>query len=102
MQRKNRSIIKWVIFIALIMLFASCSAQINYREYMNVDSTGLDQVREPELIKVKIKRIRMIAPITKVRMKTMQRPRVKLKTKCECIVPYRKKDIVWIIKPDNF
>lgn len=51
-----------------------------------------------ERIQVKILKIEKDS-VTKVTMKTISRPRVKLKTTCVCEVPFRRKDIVWINKP---
>lgn len=50
-------------------------------------------VYSQDSVRVKIIKIRDSA----VWMKTLDRPRVKLKTECRC--PYKVKDIVWIKKP---
>jgi len=55
--------------------------------------------KRPEYVRVKILKIRTIAPVTKVKMKTLARPRVKFTTECRCEIFYRRKDIVFIEKP---
>lgn len=50
-------------------------------------------------IKVKIKKI-YTDSLTHVEMKTMKRPRVRLEASCKCTVHYKKKDVLWIKKPE--
>jgi len=83
---------KLLITISILLTAAVCHSQ-----------PGIDQVKNPDLIKVKIISIKKADSITTVKMKTLASPRVKLTTECcNCVVPYKKKDIVWIRKPDNF
>jgi hypothetical protein len=90
-SKKQIQQMKLVFTIAILLTTVVCNSQTIY---------GYDKVEnKPEYIQVKILKIRTIAPVTIVKMKTLARPRMKFTTECTCNIPYRKRDIVWIIKP---
>lgn len=82
---------KLLLIILCIMSAATCTGQVPGKS----DTVAL----RLEYIQVRVTSIKLTPPVTKVKMKTLKRPKVIYQTECACFIPYKKRDKIYIIKP---